>query len=100
MIGTRIGERFEILGELGRGSFGTVYRALDHQLQREVALKLMTEARTESGPRPDLAREAELTARLNHPGVMTVYDIGQHGGELYIVSEIIEGVSLDDVRDT
>ncbi len=96
MIGSRIGDRYEILGELGQGNFGIVYRARDHRLQREVALKLMTALEKDSGPRPDLSREAELTAGLNHPGVMTVFDTGTHGKSIYLVSEIINGTTLEE----
>lgn len=95
MIGTRVNERYEILAELGRGSFGIVYRALDHSLQREVALKLVTEVG--GGPGPTLAQEAALTAKLNHPGVMTVFDYGTHGDQVFLVSEVIEGVTLESI---
>ena len=70
--------RYEILGILGEGGMGRVYRARDTQLVRTVAVKVLPEAFTAA---PDLLRrfeqEARATAALNHPGIMAIYDVGR-----------------------
>lgn len=94
MRGERIAGRYEILDEVGRGNFGAVYRAFDHTLQRQVAVKLVPESRPGADAGPGLAGEAALTARLNHPGIMTVHDFGSHDGHTYLVCEILSGRTL------
>jgi serine/threonine-protein kinase len=88
-----LAERYEVRGELGRGTFGTVLEALDKELDRPVALKLLTAAPKDAAMRFD--REARATARLEHPGVVRVYDHGVcQDGQRYIVYELIEGEDL------
>jgi eukaryotic-like serine/threonine-protein kinase len=93
-IGDRIG-RFEILGFLGRGGMGDVFRARDPQLLREVAIKVL---RTAFWGEPDRQRrfeqEARAAARLNHPNVVAVHDVGVHDGMAFIVTELLEGETL------
>jgi eukaryotic-like serine/threonine-protein kinase len=89
--------RFEIGERLGTGGFGTVYRAWDRRLERDVAVKVI-ETSAQSGPR--IRREAQAAARLNHPGIVTLFEFTHHefgpeGGRAYLVSELIEG---DTVR--
>ncbi len=86
---------YEILGVLGRGGMGVVYKARQQGLDRLVALKMIL-AGTHAGPH-DLARfrrEAEAVARLRHPNIVQVYDIGEANGNPYITLEYLDGGSL------
>jgi WD40 repeat protein/tRNA A-37 threonylcarbamoyl transferase component Bud32 len=86
---------YEILGELGRGGMGVVYKARQLKLNRIVALK-MIRAGSESEPK-DLARfreEAEAVARLQHPNIVQVYDVGESAGRPYFAMEFVNGGSL------
>ena len=104
-------QRFEVLGELGSGGMGTVYRARDPQLEREVAIKVLTAASAASaatlspddtidlrgaGPAAsdDLLREARMMARLSHPNVLPVYEVGLADGAVFVVMEYIAGTDL------
>lgn len=89
--------RYRILGELGRGAMGVVYRAVDPIIEREVALKtlhadLPTDVIEEVRVR--FLREARSAGRLSHPNIVTVFDVGQEGGAAYIAMELLEGRSL------
>ncbi len=84
------------LGELlGTGSFGSVWQAWDTELGREVAVKLPRSGRF-SGPEEEerFLREARAAAQLHHPGIVAVHDVGRDDDTLYIVSELVRGVSL------
>jgi len=101
MNGTIVLNRFEIGERLGAGGFGTVYRAWDRRLEREVAVKVI-ETRAESGPR--IQREAKAAARLNHTGIVTLYEFAHHeygreGGRAYLVSELVEGATVRELID-
>jgi serine/threonine protein kinase/tetratricopeptide (TPR) repeat protein len=92
--GTRLGP-YLVLGPLGAGGMGEVYRARDERLEREVAIKVLPERLRES--REALARferEAKAVAALSHPGVLTLFDIGTEGGLAYAVTELLEGETL------
>jgi hypothetical protein len=82
--------RFELRGELGRGGMGVVYRAWDPGAEREVALKTI-HAGAGSSYVDRLRREAELVARLRHPGILTVHEAGEVDGSIYLVSELVDG---------
>jgi len=90
--------KFRIIGELGRGGMGIVYRAQDTTLGREVALKVLTVLGVAD---PDaiarFQREAQLAARLRHPGIVAVYEAGVEQGHPYIAMELVRGVDLHDV---
>ena len=91
-------DRYEILGELGRGGMAHVYRARDNVLGRTVALKVLPEWLASD---PDYVerfrREARAAARLNHPGVVNVYDTGEDAGVHFIVMEHVEGRELSEM---
>jgi len=91
--GTQI-KRYRILGRLGEGGMGAVYRALDIELNREVALKFLPRE-TATTPSSDNIKEARATATINHPGVISVYDVGEYRGYPYLVLEYVVGESLD-----
>jgi Tol biopolymer transport system component len=91
---------YEVRALLGRGGMGEVYRAWDPRLHREVALKVLHER---AGREPDRVRrfvaEARAASALNHPNIVTVFDANVDGSTPYIVSELIDGLSLrDEIR--
>jgi serine/threonine-protein kinase len=97
LVGARLG-KYEVRAELGRGGMGTVYRAYDPTLDRPVAVKVLA---------PHLVwdrefverflREAQAAARLKHPNIVTIYDVGQESGWYYFVMEYLEGQPLTEV---
>ena len=94
----RIG-RYRLVSEIGRGAMGAVYRAHDPQLERDVAVKLISLAFAAGHGDPKeaaarFAREARVAARLHHPNVVTVFDFGEEGDQLYLVMELVEGETL------
>jgi TolB-like protein/tetratricopeptide (TPR) repeat protein len=94
--GTRLG-RYEIIGPLGAGGMGEVYRALDPRLERSVAVKVLPAAWAGNPER--LGRfevEARAAAALNHPYILAIYDIGSHEGTPYLVTELLDGRSLSE----
>jgi serine/threonine protein kinase len=101
---TTIG-RYEIIGELGRGGMGRVFRAFDPKLRRVVALKtirfdLIAEGYDLKVLLDRFQLEAQAAAKLNHPNIVTIYDVGEHDGVAYIVMEFIEGQTLKQVART
>jgi TolB-like protein/Tfp pilus assembly protein PilF len=94
--GTRLGP-YEILGSLGAGGMGEVYRARDPRLEREVALKVLPAATVEeAAARARLLREARLAARLNHPNVCTIHEVGEAEGQVYVAMELVAGQALSE----
>jgi hypothetical protein len=91
VVGALILNRFRVRGQLGRGGFGVVYKAWDERLEREVAVKVI-ELGGQSVER--VLREAQAVARLNHPSVVTLYELGEDGERAYLVSELVEGGTL------
>lgn len=91
--GTRVG-RFELLREIGRGGFGVVYEARDASLGRLVAFKLVRGGRRVDERRERLLREAEAAARLSHPNVVTLFDLGTSEHGPYLILELLEGETL------
>jgi serine/threonine-protein kinase len=88
--------RYEILDKLGEGAMGVVYRARDRTLGRVVALKMLSaELGAEDELHQRFSREVEAIGRLNHPNIVTVYDMGESDGHLYMAMELLEG---DDLR--
>jgi serine/threonine-protein kinase len=92
--GTIIGP-YDVVGWLGAGAMGEVYRARDRRLGRDVAIKLILESFAADPNRLHrFEQEARATGQLNHPNVLAVFDVGVHLGAPYIVSELLEGESL------
>lgn len=91
--GRLILDRFELEEELGRGGHGIVFRAHDRRLQRDVAVKVLDGGA--AGRR--VLREAQAAARLNHPSIVTLYELGEDGSSVYLVSEFVDGDGLGEL---
>ncbi|MEV6902364.1 protein kinase [Amycolatopsis sp. NPDC051372] len=96
-----IAERYELTMPIGRGGMGEVWAAYDTRLDRTVALKILRPEISADGTsgRALIARfrrEARLTARLEHPGVPAVFDVGAHEGQLFLVMQLVNGLDLAD----
>src|SRR5688572_25397329 len=92
--GTRLG-RYEIRALLGAGGMGEVYLADDSTLPRQVAIKLLSrELAANADHLRHIEREACAVSRLNHPNILTVYEIGSQDGTGFVVTEFIDGESL------
>ncbi len=90
----RVG-RYTILERVGSGSMGAVFKAFDNQLDRLVAVKVLSAASTAANDRESLIREAKALARLSHPNVLAVYEVGRsEGGELFLATEFVKGWTL------
>jgi hypothetical protein len=96
MVGQHIG-KYRVIDRVGRGGMGTVYRAIDETLHREVAIKVLN---TELND-PEVARrfraEAITVARLSHPGIATIYELFQHDGQWLMVMEFVRGETLEQL---
>ncbi len=89
--------RFEILREIGRGGFGVVYEALDRELGRSVAFKTLRPARTAHELSADwILKEAEAVARLDHPAIVTLHEVGRCASGPYLVEELLRGQTLEE----
>jgi eukaryotic-like serine/threonine-protein kinase len=90
---------YEILAPLGAGGMGEVYRAHDTRLKREVALKILPEALAHDPVRRQrFDQEARAVAALNHPNIVAIYDIGSENGVLYMVTELVDGETLNATK--
>jgi serine/threonine protein kinase/tetratricopeptide (TPR) repeat protein len=95
--GTRLGP-FEVLAPLGAGGMGEVYRARDTRLGREVAVKVLPSGLSSDPERlKRFEKEARSASSLNHPNIVTVYDIGESGGASFIAMEVVDGWTLRDI---
>jgi eukaryotic-like serine/threonine-protein kinase len=94
-VGQRLGP-YEILDLLGGGGMGVVYRAWDERLHREVAVKVLHGDYNMPGMRERFLQEARAASGLNHANICTVFDIGEQGGDPYLVMELLEGVTLKE----
>ena len=96
--GSRLGP-YEILAPLGAGGMGEVYRARDERLRREVAVKvLVSELSADPTRRKRFEQEARSASSLNHPNIVTIYDIGSTDSTVYIAMELIDGRTLRDLQ--
>src|SRR3989442_11512152 len=94
--GTRLG-RYEVRSLLGAGGMGEVYLAYDHDLERDVAIKVLRDGATESRDRVRrFMQEAKAASGLHHPNVAHVYEIGTHDDLRFIAMEVVEGETLRD----
>jgi hypothetical protein len=92
--GARLGP-YEILGPVGAGGMGEVYRARDERLKRDVAVKVLPASYSKDADRlRRFEQEAQAAGALNHPNITAVYDVGAHDGAPYIVTELLEGETL------
>jgi serine/threonine protein kinase len=92
----RIG-RYQVIERIGRGAMGVVYRARDEAMGRDVALKvLMADLEDDPEIRTRFHREAEAAARLSHPNIITIFDVGEDGDRFFIVMELLRGATLKD----
>ena len=97
LIGTTLGP-YRILDVLGKGGMGVVYRALDDELQRQVALKFLhTELTSDKSRILRFKQEARAASALNHPNILTVFAIGEIDGRHYISTELVEGETLREL---
>ena len=95
--GTRFGP-YEILGPLGAGGMGEVYRARDTRLPRDVAIKVLpSELASDPERLRRLEQEARAASALNHPNIVTLYDVGPEGGAFYLAMELVVGKSLREL---
>src|SRR5579863_8667317 len=93
--GTRIGS-YEILAQIGAGGMGEVYRARDTKLNRDIAIKVLPEALAHDAERRRrFVQEAQAASALNHPSIITIYDIDTSAGVDFIAMEYVAGRTLD-----
>jgi len=96
MVGQTVG-KYRIVDRLGRGGMGTVYRAVDETLHREVAIKVLNAELNDPGIGRRFRAEAVAIARLNHPGIATIFELVQHEGEWLMVIEFVRGETLESL---
>jgi serine/threonine protein kinase/Tfp pilus assembly protein PilF len=89
--------RFRVVSRIGRGGYGTVYQAYDSDLDRMVAVKVPRRKFATTKDRQRFLREARHASQLHHPAIVPIYDLGEFEGTPYIVSELVEGTSLNAV---
>jgi len=91
-------DRYQIVGELGRGGMGIVYKVQDTVLDRLVAFKVLPRAFSENAQAiQNFLREAQAAAKLNHPNIVTVYDTGERMGRFFITMEYVEGTTIKEI---
>ncbi|HET7217973.1 MAG TPA: serine/threonine-protein kinase [Vicinamibacterales bacterium] len=98
MIGTTVG-KYRIIDKLGRGGMGTVYKAVDETLDREVAIKVLNHDLTDADVLKRFRAEAVTLARLNHPGIATIFELHQQQDDLLMVMEFVRGETFHDLSN-
>ncbi len=96
--GSVLRDRYRLESEIGRGGMGIVYRAMDLDLKREVAVKVLPDTASSAEARQRLIREARAAAALNHPHIVSVHDVGEADGVPFFVMELVAGPSLSRER--
>src|SRR4249920_4186129 len=96
LIGQNVG-KYKILDKIGRGGMGTVYRALDETLHRDVAIKVLNAELNDPEVAKRFRAEAITVARLSHPGIATIYELFEHEGEWLMVMEFVRGETLESM---
>ncbi len=96
MVGSLVLNRFLIERRIGSGGFGTVYEAWDGRLERPVAVKAIESSGAPGSDR--VLREAQAAARLNHPGIVTLYEMGEEDGNALLVTELVDGSTLAELN--
>ena len=94
MIGQDIG-KYRVLERIGRGGMGTVYRAIDETLQRDVAIKVLNAELNDPSVARRFRAEAVTVARLSHPGIATIYELFEHDGQWLMVMEFVRGETFE-----
>lgn len=95
--GASIGS-YRVDGLLGAGGMGVVYRATDTRLNRPVAIKFLSKTLIDSSAARRFQREAQMASALNHPHIVTVHDVGEYAASQYLVTEFVDGGTLDEWR--
>jgi eukaryotic-like serine/threonine-protein kinase len=96
MIGEQLGH-FRILGKIGAGGMGEVFRARDEQLERDVALTLVGAAGVpDAKARANLLRDARAASKLNHPHICTIHEVGEADAQIFIATELVDGRPLSE----
>ncbi|MBV8281804.1 MAG: serine/threonine protein kinase, partial [Candidatus Eremiobacteraeota bacterium] len=93
--GTVLADRYRIIERIGSGGMGEVYRGYDHGLERDVAIKVLAEHSDDVNRR--FLAEAQAMARLNHPSIVAVYDVGVEGPVSYIIMEYVRGATIREI---
>jgi serine/threonine protein kinase len=95
--GSLVAGKYRIVEEIGRGGMGEVFRARDERIGRDVAIKaLRAEYAADADRLRRFEQEAWVAGQLNHPHIVTVFDVGTHEGAPYIVTELLQGESLQE----
>src|ERR1044072_6626758 len=100
LVGTILRDRYRLDSELGRGGMGTVYRATDLELQREVAVKIIATTAQNADGRDRLVREASAAAAVNHLHIVKIHDVGEASGFPFLVMNLVAGPRLSQARPT
>src|SRR5947207_3602661 len=96
MTGEKLGH-YRLTAKIGEGGMGVVYRARDEELNREVAVKVLSTRALGHLGKDHLLKEAQMASALNHPNICTVYQIGRVDEGFYLVMELVEGQALDEL---
>jgi serine/threonine protein kinase len=97
IIGEVLAGRYKVDKKIGQGGFASVYLGFDNKLKRTVAIKILSSVSDNESFRERFFRESEALANLNNPNILTVYDCGEHEGREYLVMELVNGPSLENL---
>jgi serine/threonine protein kinase len=97
MIGAVLQDKYRIEKKIGQGGFAVVYQAFDANLKRQVAVKVLSAGEANDSFKKRFIRESEALANLSHPNILTVFDCGEYEGKEYLVMELVNGPSLENL---